>query len=63
MNEEITFSINDTTRAVINQINHLEKWRENNPKCNDAVTDLILDHLHIVKLLSLEMVDSENYPK
>ncbi len=36
------------------QIEHLEKWREKNPKCNQGTTDLIIDYLHIVKLLSLE---------
>ena len=67
MNEEITFALNDTTRVIMAQIEHIEKWRgdakNENPKCNQAITDIIIEHLHIVKLLSLEMVESENYPR
>jgi hypothetical protein len=57
MNEEITFSVNDTSRVIAGSLEHLKKWRVGNNWCNQYFTDLLIAKLEEAYLLSLKMVE------
>ena len=57
MDEEVTFSINDTNRAIERVIDHLRKW--DSPLCDQRVKALILTKLEEAQLWSLNLVKKE----
>ena len=56
MQSEETVYPNDTTRAIRHMISHLEEWRENNERCDQRHTAMVISKLEEAELLSLRMV-------
>lgn len=56
--EEVVYP-NDTTRNIRKQIEHLEEWREDNPKCDQRHTAMVISKLEEAELLSLRMVKED----
>ena len=59
MGEEITFVKNDTVRSIESQIEHIENWRKDNPRCNQRETALVITKLQEARFWALEMVNHE----
>ena len=45
MEEEITLVKNDTVRMLEKQIEHLNGWKKENPRCNQRETALVITKL------------------
>lgn len=52
--EEITFQVNDTTRAIAREMNSLQKFES--PRCDGRIKAMILSKLQEAHLLSLLLV-------
>jgi len=57
MGEEITYSINDTTRAITKVATDLNAFQS--PLCDGRVKAMILTKLQEARLLSLELIKKE----
>jgi hypothetical protein len=56
MGEEKIFLINDTYRALADEMAHLQRWQQNNPLANHAAVAEVLRHLKEAQFWSLELV-------
>jgi hypothetical protein len=56
MEDEITYPVNDTNRAIQKIMDDLAKWRTQSDRCDQRVASIMLTTLEEAQLWSLKLV-------